>query len=103
MIVSLAAVPGFSQNTESTTEKKEESKSQGLKKITNNANRNWNFDINIDEKELEATIEAAVENAKLASKDKNIAIALDIGPIGELIEPMGTLSFEEAYNIFQKL
>lgn len=51
---------------------------------------------------VEDIIEAAVENAKLASKDKNIAIALDIGPIGELIEPMGTLSFEEAYNIFQK-
>ncbi|RXM58280.1 homocysteine methyltransferase [Clostridium tetani] len=51
---------------------------------------------------VEDIIEAAVENAKIASKEKNIAIALDIGPIGELIEPMGTLSFEEAYNIFQK-
>ena len=51
---------------------------------------------------VEDIIEAAVENAKMACKGKNIAIALDIGPIGELIEPMGTLSFEDAYNIFQK-
>lgn len=27
-------------------------------------------------------------------------VALDIGPIGELLEPTGTLSFEEAYDIF---
>ena len=34
--------------------------------------------------------------------NKDIYIALDIGPIGELLEPMGTLSFEDAYNIFKR-
>lgn len=51
---------------------------------------------------VEEIIKAAVENAKAASNEKDVAIALDIGPIGELIEPMGTLSFHDAYNIFQK-
>lgn len=29
-------------------------------------------------------------------------VALDIGPIGQLLEPYGTLSFEEAYDMFQE-
>ena len=29
-------------------------------------------------------------------------IALDIGPIGELLEPAGTLSFAEAYELFRE-
>ena len=33
---------------------------------------------------------------------KNVLIALDIGPIGQLLEPTGTLSFEEAYDIFRE-
>lgn len=47
-------------------------------------------------------IKKAVENSKKAVGDKDIAIALDIGPIGELLEPLGTLSFEAAYDIFKK-
>lgn len=47
-------------------------------------------------------IEAAVENAKAARGEKNVLIALDIGPIGQLLEPTGTLSFEEAYDIFRE-
>ena len=30
-------------------------------------------------------------------------VALDVGPIGELMEPLGTLSFEEAYDIYREL
>src|SRR5699024_8519995 len=30
-------------------------------------------------------------------------VALDVGPIGELMEPIGTLAFEEAYHIFAEL
>lgn len=45
---------------------------------------------------------AAVSNARKASMDKDVFVALDIGPIGELIEPMGTLKFEEAYEIFKE-
>lgn len=42
-------------------------------------------------------VAAAVKNAK-ASGTKYIA--LDVGPTGSLMEPMGELSFEEAYNVF---
>lgn len=51
---------------------------------------------------VEKLIEGAVKNAKEAIGDKDLAIALDIGPIGELLEPMGTLSFESAYDIFKE-
>jgi 5-methyltetrahydrofolate--homocysteine methyltransferase len=30
-------------------------------------------------------------------------VALDVGPIGELLEPLGTLSFEEAYEIYAEM
>ena len=32
-------------------------------------------------------------------KGKDIFVAADIGPIGQLLEPMGTLSFDRAYEI----
>lgn len=51
---------------------------------------------------VEDLIYSAVENAKKAIGDKDAYIALDIGPIGELLEPMGTLSFEEAYEVFKR-
>lgn len=50
---------------------------------------------------VEEIIHAGVNNAKEAIGHKDIFIALDIGPIGELLEPMGTLTFEEAYEIFK--
>lgn len=46
-------------------------------------------------------IPAAIKNAKTAADGKALA-ALDIGPIGELLEPAGSLSFEEAYDIFRE-
>ncbi|MDY0257633.1 homocysteine S-methyltransferase family protein [Gudongella oleilytica] len=51
---------------------------------------------------VENIIESAVRNAKKAAMGKDVGIALDIGPIGELMEPMGTLSFETAYEIFKR-
>ena len=50
---------------------------------------------------VEEIIHRAVKNAKEAIDGKDVYIALDIGPIGELLEPMGTLGFEDAYNIFK--
>lgn len=50
---------------------------------------------------VDEIIFTAVENAKSVSKT-NTKISLDIGPIGEMLEPMGTLSFEEAYDIFSE-
>ena len=51
---------------------------------------------------VEEVIDAAVKNAKDAVKEtnKDVLVALDIGPIGQLLEPMGTLSFDNAYEIY---
>lgn len=51
---------------------------------------------------VEDVIDAAVRNAKKAINGRDVYVALGIGPIGELLEPMGTLSFENAYNIFKR-
>lgn len=48
----------------------------------------------------ENIIRAAVENARASAADA--LIALDIGPIGRLTEPAGTLKFDEAYEIFRR-
>lgn len=54
----------------------------------------------------EEIINAAIDNAliarKKANRENDSYIALDIGPIGQLLEPMGTLSFDEAYEIVKK-
>ena len=47
---------------------------------------------------------AAIQNAKEAKKIKPDAyIALDIGPIGKLMEPMGTLTFDEVYHSVKQM
>ena len=48
----------------------------------------------------EDVIQTAVRIAKIAAKPYGGLVALDIGPIGELLEPMGSLKFEEAYELF---
>ena len=42
----------------------------------------------------------AVENAKRAIFSEEQYVALDIGPTGKLLKPLGDLDFEEAYNAF---
>lgn len=42
----------------------------------------------------------AVENAKRAVSCENQFIALDIGPTGKLLKPLGDLDFEDAYRAF---
>lgn len=51
---------------------------------------------------VEAIIDGAVMAAKKAVCSSDAYIALDIGPIGELLEPMGSLSFDKAYEIFKR-
>lgn len=48
----------------------------------------------------EEVIPAAVSLAKRAVEESGLpcAVALDIGPLGELLEPTGALTFEEAYD-----
>ena len=50
---------------------------------------------------LKEVIEAAVENVRSVSKD--VVVALDMGPTGKLLKPMGDLSFEEAYEAFKEV
>ena len=50
---------------------------------------------------VDELIGAAVNNAKNAANG-NAEVALDIGPIGRLLEPLGDMSFEEAYDIFKE-
>lgn len=47
----------------------------------------------------------AVENAKIAKAavDRECYIAFDIGPIGKLMEPMGTLTFDDVYQSVQQM
>lgn len=41
------------------------------------------------------------QGVKLAKKSGAKYIALDIGPTGQLLEPLGTLKFEQAYELFK--
>lgn len=60
--------------------------------------------LKFSEEELEEIIKAAIENANGARKQsKNSAekfIALDIGPSGKLLKPLGDLDFEDAVSVF---
>ncbi|NLG86329.1 MAG: dihydropteroate synthase [Firmicutes bacterium] len=47
---------------------------------------------------VEEIVSSAVQIARQAAKDK--LVALDIGPSGQLMQPYGTLSFEDAYKAF---
>ncbi len=53
-------------------------------------------------KSVSEIISAAVKNARSAAAGKDILVALDIGPIGQLLEPAGTLKFEDAYDYFKE-
>lgn len=55
---------------------------------------------------VEEIVDSAICIAKKAIEEvdqsKPRYVALDIGPIGEMLEPMGTLSFDRAYEIFKR-
>ncbi len=56
---------------------------------------------------LEEIIQAAVANAN-AAKEESVSpnekfIALDIGPTGKLLKPLGDLDFEDAVSVFAKI
>ena len=51
---------------------------------------------------VEEVVGAAVRNAK-AAVGGHALVAVDMGPLGELLEPMGTLTFEEAYDLFAEV
>ena len=55
---------------------------------------------------VEEVVDNAINMAKKAieesDKSKPRFVALDLGPIGEMLEPIGTLSFDRAYEIFKR-
>lgn len=54
---------------------------------------------------VEELVTAGVVNAKkaVAASERDVAVALDVGPIGELMEPNGSLKFEDAYDMFKEM
>nr|WP_280634494.1 homocysteine S-methyltransferase family protein [Clostridium aminobutyricum] len=48
-------------------------------------------------------ITASIQAAKTACEGTAALVALDIGPLGELLEPTGTMTFEEAYDLFKEM
>ncbi len=62
--------------------------------------------LKFDETELEEIIKSAICNAKKAKELSGTThekfIALDIGPTGKLLKPLGDLDFEDAVNVFSK-
>lgn len=61
-----------------------------------------------DEYELEDIVTAAIINVKegayMGVRDgREVYAALDLGPTGKLLKPMGTLSFEEAYETYKEV
>ena len=56
-----------------------------------------------DDQPVEPVIQAAIACAKKATAGTSVRVALDIGPIGQLLEPYGTLKFEDAYAMFQQM
>lgn len=51
---------------------------------------------------VDEIIKSGVANAKKAVQGTDCLVALDIGPIGQLLEPAGSLSFDEAYDYFRE-
>ena len=60
--------------------------------------------LKFDPNYLDRIIGAAIENAKIAAKESKAKqkkwVALDIGPTGKMLKPLGDLHFEEAVGIF---
>lgn len=62
--------------------------------------------LKFDAAELEEIVKAAVRNAKRSRKESSSKdekfVALDIGPSGKLLSPLGDLDFEDAVEVFAK-
>lgn len=70
--------------------------------ITSNTFGANDYKIKGGEYTIPEIIDRAISNAKEATKGTDALVALDIGPIGEMLEPMGSLSFNDAYDMFKK-
>ena len=48
-------------------------------------------------------VSAGIACARKAAEGTDTKVALDIGPIGQMLRPLGMLSFDEAYDIFREM
>ena len=48
-------------------------------------------------------VEGGVRCARAAAEGRDVKVALDIGPTGRLLEPLGDLGFEEACAVFREI
>ncbi len=51
---------------------------------------------------VEEVVSAGIENARSAASGKAL-VALDMGSLGQLLEPAGTLKFEDAYDAYKEI
>lgn len=52
---------------------------------------------------VDEIVKAAINNAKEAVKGTDALVALDIGPIGRMLKPVGDLGFNDAYDVFKEI
>lgn len=54
---------------------------------------------------VKGLVQAGIAHTRAGIKqaDSGALVAVDIGPIGEMLEPTGTVSFEEAYDIYKEI
>lgn len=57
--------------------------------------------LHFEEDELERVVAAGIANAKSAAPE-GCFVALDLGPTGKLLKPLGDLDFEDAVSVFAK-
>lgn len=61
------------------------------------------YKLSHSEYDVDTLVKSAITNARKATEGTDSLVALDIGPIGQLLEPTGTMTFEEAYAIFKEI
>ena len=63
--------------------------------------------LKFEEAELERILRAAVQNAhnarRACGREDDAYIALDLGPTGKLLEPLGDLGFERAVSLYRQI
>ena len=52
---------------------------------------------------VQQVVQASIACAKAAAAPYGALVALDVGPLGELLAPAGTLAFEDAYALFAEV
>ncbi len=72
--------------------------SAGAQILTSNTFSSNEYKLKGFQHSVEASIEQGIRVAREAGPDR--LVALDMGPIGQLMEPMGTLRFDDAYRMF---